>query len=316
MVLGALPLIRFNAGHRGNTVADNTRLEDGAKLQFKARQTARYLNGLSAQDALVDVFQPAPDRTPRTLGRVALRVQSQTGEHFSSWICWGGCLFIAGALIVAPGAQRRWIAFLLLSAAIGWAESLATRDAGLSIHHSGLFFFQWYCGLALSMAAIFGISATWAKALAVAGLALLGIRSLIATTVCYADMLVFEPHVQWTNADGPLVADLLRSGVKRAIAIDWGISDVISARSRNRIAVDMEAFPLAGGLFQTELFRSCMAPDCVVVEHAPPNALLPGARALFYKSLPTAGIVPASEKTFTDTHGVPTLRYFYLRRVD
>lgn len=313
LVLGASPLIRFNLGHRGNTVEDNTRLEDGAKLQFKARQTSRYLNGLSAQDALVDVFHPARDHTPRIFGRVALSLESQTGEHFSSWICWVGSLFLLAGLIVASTAQRRWIAFLLLSAAIGWIEALLTRDAGLSIHHSVLFFFQWYCALGISVAAVCAAGPNWARALALAGLALLCARSFVAATICYADMLAFEPHLPWTNADGPLVADLLHSGVKRAVVIDWGISDVISTRSRNRIDVDMQGFPLAGGLFQTDVFRNCAAPDCVVVDHAPPNAVLPQAERLFYGSLATAGLVTTGEKTFADTHGVAALRYFHLR---
>lgn len=314
VLLGALPLVRFNLGHRGNTVADNTRLESAALLRVKAIQIPRYLNGLSTQSALVDMDLQAPDRVRRPFADFALWLQARTGRHFSSGMFWGGIAFLIAGLVAARPVQRRWIGFLLLAVAIGWSEALLTRGAGLSIHHAVLFFFEWYCAVALAMAAVFSLRPAWTKTAVALALVLFCGFSLTATTVCYADMLTFEAHLPWTNAESQMVSDLLHSGVKRAIAIDWGISDVVAARSRNRIQVDMQFFPLAGGMFQSAIYLNCTAPDCVILDHAAPRYMSAQAQSVFDASLGKLGLVRTDQKTYSDTHGIATLTSFRVRR--
>ena len=121
-------------------------------------------------------------------------------------------------------AERKWIAFFVLSGLIAWLEAVATANAGTSIHHTSLFLIQWYGAIAIAAGVLAKSRNCWLCPAVFAAVVVVCVRALGASNALRAEILSYDPAVAWTNADQPLAATLLRSGVQRVIVSDWGIS--------------------------------------------------------------------------------------------
>jgi hypothetical protein len=316
LALGAYPLLRYNVKDRGPTLRRNANLgtnEIGPKL----RNMAATINGQLAPVQLVDMRQKAPDTVARPFAAESLWAAGVFAAIRTPYLLYVETAAILLGLFAGTPGQRRWIGFFALSFLIGWAESVATVGAGSSVHHTALFLVEWYCALALSIAVLAAMGRL-ARVLAIVVTVLICLSGLASQNVIYANMLSFDAQPQWSNADEPLLAWLTESGVKRAVLIDWGISDLVTTLSRNQIAVTDVSGALSDGNFDANLYRTCLAPACVVIGHSTDHTIFDHASKLFTNSLvklQNSGnpVLSVEERTFADTHRVPIYRVLELR---
>jgi 4-amino-4-deoxy-L-arabinose transferase-like glycosyltransferase len=310
LCLGSYPLLKFNLRTEGSTLKGNAHLSPSGLLD-KAWYFSYAIDGRAAASANVDLSNPNPDHAAHPLQSFAIWLPDHLGANPSSGRFFVGLLLIACGLVLAEGSQRKWILFFLISGFIGWLQSAMTPDAGRSLHHTVLFWINWYAALALAM----GCIAKWrrtevSKKLIGAVTAILVAAGALTILVEYGDLIRHSSTTPWTDADVALAANLSALGAQRALTTDWGTGNVIVARSSDKIAVNEEVFNLNGGNFDREEFDGCKAPACWVVTHIPDKLMLPRASQTLQNSFRTENLVPNDEKIISDTHGTPTFLVF------
>jgi hypothetical protein len=207
---------------------------------------------------------------------------------------------------------RRWIACFLLSAGIAWIQAAITVNAGGSIHHTVLIWPFFYLALALSIATVAKAGNRWTTIGAFAVTTILCIRGIQTVAQTNSNLASYSNLVQWTDADSPLCKQLEKDGIKKIIAVDWGIANVIATETAGRVSVVDETFELAAHRLDKDRFLNCTEKDCLVIAHAPGREIFPAATAFLQKSMRSLNLEEAQESTVFDGHGTPS---FFLYRL-
>jgi hypothetical protein len=213
-------------------------------------------------------------------------------------------------LWLSPGQRRKWILFFLISGAVGWFQSALTIGAGTSIHHTVLFWINWYCAIALAAASVAEVRHRFARPVIFGVTALLAVRGIITQNLAYANLIKFSPITPWTTADVMLSRSLFEAGVTRAVIADWGIGDVLSLRTGDRIHPLEEDFELSSGVFDRLVFLDCTRPACAVVSHTPERVVFAAAAQNLDDSLARYGLGKDNIVAVKDTHGFPVFSVF------
>jgi hypothetical protein len=221
---------------------------------------------------------------------------------------------VAGVL-VARGAERRWILFLLVSASLAWIQSALTVGAGGSIHHAVLIWPLLYLGAAIAASSLLRHLGRARMPALVSGLAVFSLLGFLLVNRCVAGLIRYSDNTPWTDADVPLTNYLLSHGVKRVITTDWGIDRVVEARSRTAIAVRDVSFTVHDGRLDKRLLQACAAPECVAVSHVSARDIFPNQSQKLARLVTAEGFdtVPVAE--IDDSHGTPIFRLFRFRPV-
>jgi hypothetical protein len=309
LCLGSLPLLKFNLRTHGSTLESTSHIAL-SEIGDKAWYFSFAIDGAAAPTANVDLNNTNPDRAHHPLSSAARALAAHFGPTPSSLrfpFCLAAIVF---GLFVAPKDQRKWILFFFISGFLGWLQSAVTPDAGRSIHHTVLFWLNWYAAAALG----FGSIAAWrppvTKTIIWAAVALLVVTGILTTLVEYGDLLRHSANTPWSDADAGLAARLSQVGANVAVTADWGIADVLALRSRNQIDVRQEEFNLNGGSFDRDQFGACKAPNCYIVTHVPTRLLMPKAAAVLQQSFEQDGLIQDSPTVINDSHGTPTFLVF------
>ncbi|HEX4165101.1 MAG TPA: hypothetical protein VHZ55_06455 [Bryobacteraceae bacterium] len=312
VLLGALPLIAANFRHHFATVKDNGHASL-AQLAPKAAFLRSALDGQAATAFLVDGAIASSDRTRHPFESIGLALNHVLGQAPSSWRFYPGLILILLGICIARGTQRKWILFFFVSGCVAWFQSAITRNAGNVIQHAVLFWITWYCALALSLTALFTSPVRYVRAAIVLIVSTLCVRGALGIGADYGELIAHPGTSRWTNADTALTDLLLKSGVRRVVETDWGIKNVVRARSGDRIAVDKQSAALHAGSFDGNVFNGCAASDCVVVAHAPGRYV--SAPADLEQTFRRNGFSELGKTLVYDTHGVPGFELFHLGRL-
>jgi hypothetical protein len=317
LALGSYPLLRYNIKDHGPTLRQNAHLGTN-DVPAKVRNMAATINGQLAPIQLVDLRVKAADTMTRPFAAVSLRIADAFAAIPKSYITYLEMAVLVWGWFAANRVQRRWITFFALSFFISWIPMLATTGAGTSVHHTVLFLLQWYCAVALSLAAI-AASGHLPRIVMMIVIAALSFTGWTSQNLIYANMLRFDAQPPWSNASEPLLSWMMRSGIKRTVLVDWGLSDVVTTLSHGQIAVQDVSGALNQGNFDVRLFQNCLAPECVIVSHAAGHAIFDNASRVFADSFGklerTAGpAIAVEEKTFSDTHEMAVIEVFVARR--
>ncbi len=312
LCIGALPLIQFNLSHGGATLQQNSHLTV-ADVGSKAHYLRSALDGQEGTFALVDTARKGIDHIPRAFEHLSLAAANDLRPGPSLWRVETGLVLIAIGLFAADTSNRKWILFFLVSGLIGWFESALTIDAGASIHHTVLFWINWYCAVALAAAAIPRLRPRVLKPIVGLLIAVLCIRGLFLLNLEYAHLISYDALTSWTDADANLATHLSRAGVTRAITVDWGIANPLNLRSRDRISTVEDAFVLKSGTFDKYAFEDCRTADCVVIAHVPERSIFPEAATVLDDSLRREHFVKTGVEHIDDTHGFPVYSVFHVQ---
>ena len=311
LLVGAYPLVRYNLKNHAPTVGQNAHFDSGA-FGVKLHLMTLTLNGQAAPGALVNMERAAPDRVRRPLDSLSRSLASYTPD-ISTYLVYGGLAVLSAGLALGRSEERRWIGFFALADSIAWLQAALTGGAGTGLHHTALFLILWYCAIAVACGAVAGSLSVRAKPLLALGLALVCVRAAGAENLVYANMLNYEARSGWSNAEGAFTADLLRLGVEHALPVDWGFSDVITTRSRNRIVVSSQTGELQGGQFDKQVYLACQAPSCVIVRHTPNTVIDTLSDHAFEAAIEREKLMPVDIRAYESTHGVPVILTFHLR---
>jgi 4-amino-4-deoxy-L-arabinose transferase-like glycosyltransferase len=313
LLLGTIPLIIANFRHHFATIRDNGHMSF-AEVGLKAAFMRSALDGQAATTFLVDGGIGSIDRIQRPLEALGLALVHSLGSSPSLWRFYPGLAVIVVGILITTGAQRKWVLFLLLSGTVAWFQSAMTRHAGNAVHHSVLVWIDWYGALSLSFAALLRSSFPSLRLATGSIVAVLCARGILVMGANYGELIMHPGTPRWTNADIALCDQLRTSGVKWILAADWGIKNVVRARSEDSIAVDNQGPKLTLGTFDQNAFNSCLTDDCVVVAHAPGRNVFPLAPETLDLNLAKNGWRKVGMTSVYDTHGVPGFEFFHLAK--
>jgi hypothetical protein len=301
--LGAAPLIQFNLQQHGSTFRSNSHFstrEVGEKAQYLWWSIdGRVAAATFRSDYVGKIEEAVP------LEKFALSL-AKKAESQSNWRAVAGLAIIILGFLAGSKTHKKWLLFLLISGSIGWLESALTVGAGGSIHHVVLFWLNWYLACAIAAAAIYEYGSSWAlKIFVLTATAVLTVRGAVTENALYANLILYSPHARWTTADVALAQTLLKYGVHRAVAADWGIEEPLMIRSQSSIDISVTGFDLNRGSFDKSTYTNCAWPACVIVTHTPERSLFSNASFTLQQGIDQQGLRESHGLTIKDTHGFP-----------
>ena len=103
--------------------------------------------------------------------------------------------------------------------------------------------------------------------------------------------------------------------MERVIAADWGLRNVIRARTGNTIIIDNQGPKLTLGNFDKNAFTNCKT-DCVIVTRTQNRNVFQFVPEVLASNLTRIGLSKTRSVTVYDTHGIPAFEIFQLTKTD
>lgn len=270
-LVGALPLIVFNAGHHWSTFHGNFRL-DLTDVAPKARLLALTAAGPGLFGWLVNEDWQAPTpHGPRTaIEAASFRVSSLAARPRHNLMVYAFAL----ALLLAPlarGTALRAILFALIALVVAWLQMAVNANTGGSVHHTILVWPLPVMAIAVSLDAAsrrLGRAGLWAVA---AVTVVLAVSGALVTNEYFTLMVRNGGPQNWTDAVFALSRYSARLPARFMFVMDWGILDSLRLLNRG-------ALPLQSGIDQIGkpdmppedheiLLRMISDPDNVYIAH-------------------------------------------------
>jgi hypothetical protein len=301
-LLGAWPLLVFNARHHWPTIRNDASISAGNIAQ-KAEVLKRTINGSSLFGYMVNDSSSTPPEPPEhRLDRVSRAIAEFAREPHQNFLLPA----VLVSLLTAPlwGASRRAILFALVFMAVTWMEMALTKNAGGSAHHAVLLWPFPQFVIALALAASSGRFMRWGAAAFVIAIAFLCVTNLLVTNEYLACLIRYGPAVTWTDAIYPL-SNSLRKESRDVIVMDWDIYDPL-------LLIERGAIKLRSGFFEVmsdapgekQRIESLIANQgALFVTHTPENQFFPIPNRKLETAAAALGYRKELLQTVMDGHG-------------
>ena len=305
-LLGAWPLLVFNARHHWPTIRNNVAISGGNMAQ-KVEALKRTMDGSTLFWYMVnDVSTTPPEPSERWLEHVSRGIAVLTREPHRNFLLPALLL----SLLAAPlwGTSRRAILFALVFMAVTWMQMALTKNAGGSAHHAVLLwpFPQFVVALALAAASQRWMrrGARWGSAAFGAVIAFLCVTNLLVTNEYLACFSRYGPALAWSDAIYPL-SNSLRNETRDVIVMDWDIYDSLLLLQRGAIHLRSGFFEVMNGASgEQQRIESLLADrGAVFVTHTPENQFFPVPNRKLETTAAALGYRKELLQTIMDSHG-------------
>jgi hypothetical protein len=302
-LLGAWPLLVFNARHHWPTIRNNASFSAGNVGQ-KAEILKRTFNGSGLFGYMVnDSSSPPPEVPERWLERASTSIADfARGPHQNLLL---PALLVC--LLTAPlwRASQRAILFALIFMAATWIQMALTRNAGGGVHHAVLLwpFPQFVVALALSEVSRRG-KRLGAVSFGVV-IAFLCVTNLLLTNQYLACLIRYGPAVTWTDAIYPL-SNSLANETGEVIVMDWGIYDPLLLLHRGGVHLRAGFFEVmndAPGQSERAIDSMLATERAVFVTHTAKKQFFPLPNRKLETTAAAHGYRKELLRTVADGHG-------------
>ena len=305
-LIGALPLVVFNANTNLSTFRSNTSY-DAHDLPGKARQllTTADSSGLFGWLNNEDWQTPQPHEPDGFLQRLSAKISSLTGHPRQSLLVYA---FIA-ALLLAPFARgaRRAILFALIAMAVAWLQMAFTANAGGSVHHAILVWPLPQMVIAISFAAASRRIGRFGVPVLAGVLAIMMISGVLVTNEYFRLLSRNGGGQNWTDAIFRLSDYMKGDSSKTVYCVDWGIMDSLRLLNRGklplRVGTDLVSRAQANDNGRQALLRALAAPDTVFLAHTKDFEFFQGNDEHLVNYAATAGYKREMLATIPDSYG-------------
>lgn len=307
-LIGAAPLVTYNLDMRGQTATANTHFTT-EEFDRKLIEVRHAINGTSLFGYMVYPNDPDHRIEPRTsVGRVAENIANLAGDHKYNAMTPAYLAALAAflALVALAAPQRRFLAFLLLTTLIAWAQMAFTRNTGTAVHHIILLWPFPVVFLAIAFDAIaariprFGASALLAATLFFAG------ENLLTTNEYLKDFAVYGAAAGWTDALYRLAGSV---GHKDQASwyglVDWGYLNGLRLLFEGDLPVFLPDFSNPA-----ELKSQIETPDRLFIQHTDDKQMFPGINQRLRDAAAGLGYEEKTERIIPDRNGRPVFELF------
>jgi 4-amino-4-deoxy-L-arabinose transferase-like glycosyltransferase len=229
-VLGASPLLVFNAKRHWSTFQGNVKRDTGAGvLEGKARMLMNTVNGQGLFGYLTDEDWQTPRPHP-----VSTALADAVDHPRHSLMFYAALLALALAPF-AGWAAFRTVAFCSIALAVAWIQMALTANTGGSVHHTILLWPLPVWMVAVSFAgAAERLGRAAAPVLAVLAVLLVG-SNLLVMNEYHVMMARNGGSVSWSDAIFPLTQRLRETHPPAVFCVDWGIQDSLRLLGRGAL---------------------------------------------------------------------------------
>ncbi|MGO9261473.1 MAG: ArnT family glycosyltransferase [Bryobacteraceae bacterium] len=315
-LLGALPLLIYNAGHHWVTFTGNFQRDTtpGAiSGKFRMLVNTGQGDGLFGWMIDEDWQTPAPHAPKGALAVVSARISALAGHPRRHLLVYAFGL----ALLLAPlarGTALRTILFAVIAMAVAWIQMAINANTGGSVHHTVLLWPLPQVVIAVSFAsASRRLGRAGMPALA-AVLAVAVLSGALVINEYYAVMLRDGGAQSWTDAIYPLSGYLKTVPAPAVICLDWGILDPLRLLDHGRLPLEMRPDSLARPEM-TEGDRAYVAfrisdPANVFIAHTKDYEFFPGAAPNLARFAAQSGYTRQTVAVIPDSYGRPVYEVY------
>jgi 4-amino-4-deoxy-L-arabinose transferase-like glycosyltransferase len=318
LVLGAAPLIWFNAARHGETATANAVLSTEASV-FKLKVLQGTIDGSGLFGYLVERRAPTQKRPARGLvERVSFGVRRVAGDRMYNWFP----PVLAAAILSLAWLRRspvfRPMLFLLIAALAAWTQMFLTRNAGGGAHHTILLWPLPVLFAGMAIAATTELARPHGAVLFAAVVSLVAIGNVLNENEYLARFAMRGGIGGWTDAIYPLSAMVDDS--RWIGTVDWGYTNGLRVLHRGRLQLfnpaDYGVDSQTGAKGAAELARMVENPDLLYVEHTEDKQLIPRVNDRLRNRAATLGYAERIERVIPDSSGDPVFELFQFEKVD
>jgi hypothetical protein len=306
-VLGAMPLIVYNAGHQWVTFGGNFH-RDTSVLAAKAvflKDTAGG-PGLFGWMTSEEVQTPVPHQPEGALETVSAGISALAGHPRHHLLLYAFAL----ALLLTPwvsGAARRTIAFSLIAMAVAWVQMAITANTGASVHHTILLWPLPELVIAVSFASASRRLGRAGIPAVAAALALLMLSGALVINEYYTAMVRYGGSAGWSNAIYGLSSYLKSVPATNVISMDWGIVEPLQFLNQGKLPLswgdDAVSKPEMSPDDRAAVTRMVSQPASLFIAHTPAYEVFPGRSPKLVKFAEESGYRREMLKVVSDGYG-------------
>ncbi len=306
LLLGALPMVRYNILHRGETLSANTRLSI-REIPRKAEELRETLNGSALLEFMVATTPGPIAGTPRTLvERMSVGIRTLLGSQPGNWMLPAFGLSLAALAFL----RRRILVFLLIAMAVTWLQMAANTGTGGSVHHVILLwpFPCVFIGIA------FGGLAERIPRSAVALVAVIVFVNVLNTNENLADLVLNGSAGGWTDAFYRLTGALYRYRAGEIAVVDWGYLNglrmMYEGDLKTTVVSDFVRKPAMTDDDRQHVLAMITSPNCIFVQHTEENQMFPGVNGQLRAAALSLGYAEQVQRVVHDDEGRPVFEIF------
>ncbi len=318
-LLGALPLVVYNAGHHWITFRGNFQRDTAPGAiagKFRILVHTGDGGGLFGWMMDEDWQTPAPHAPQGALPVASARISAIARHPRQDLLVY---LFVL-ALLLAPlarGTDLRTILFALIAMAVAWIQMAITANTGGSVHHTVLLWPLPQVVIAVSLAAA---SRRLGRAGIPALAAVLAVAMLSGALVIneyYWVTLRYGGSQSWTDAIFRLSDYMKTTPAPAVVCLDWGILDPLRMLNRGKLPLEMGPDSL-GRSEMTDSDRAWLAfrlsePANVFIGHTKDYTYFPGASPNLARFAAQSGYTRQTVATIPDSYGRPVYEVYRFR---
>jgi hypothetical protein len=308
LLLGALPLVIFNASSRGATFSGNFQ-KDIRDVPGKAAFLVRTFGGsglfgwMSAEDSET----PRPHVPDTGIERVSARISARFGHPRQSLLLYA--LLLASLLAPFTGwVNFRLVLWCWIAMAVAWVQMAINRDTGGSIHHTILLWPLPQTIIALSFAG-FARRIGGAAIPALAALAgVVALSGILVTNEYYAEISRNGGGQAWDDAVFAVARYFDRAAAyDSAFAMDWGIMEPLRLLRRGKVRVasgtDQVSNAVLSAQDEADLKSMISDPRNLFIAHTPEEEVFRGSNRKMLAYAAAHGMAPAVLERISDSYG-------------
>jgi 4-amino-4-deoxy-L-arabinose transferase-like glycosyltransferase len=313
-LLGALPLVIYNAGHQWDTFHGNFHRETGsisgkANLLLKTAEDGGLFGWLTEEDWKT----PAPHRPKTVLQKLCAGLSWLDGGFRQQALPW---LFFLALLLtpLARGDALRAILFALITGVVAWTQMAITANAGGSIHHTILLWPLPQVVIAVSLAAASRRLGRFGVPVLAAVLAVASVCGFLVINEYYAKAVRNGGSQAWDDAVFPLSRYVTQVPAKWVVCLDWGILDQLRLLDDGRLPLtygaEQVSKPDMNEEDRTIVRRMVTEPESVYITHTKNFEFFPGNSAKLVKFAEGEGYRREDLSTISDSFGRPVFEVY------
>ncbi|MBC7927316.1 MAG: hypothetical protein H7039_16830 [Bryobacteraceae bacterium] len=312
-VIGAAPLIVYNAKHSMVTFGSNTRLDTGA-VEGKAQVLKSTFNGDALFGSMMREPWDGPVKDPMGPLEVAIAKVSELGGERRKGLALS--MFLA-CLVVLPFARNfpggGFGIFALIAGSVGYLQMLFTLNAGGAAHHTILLWPLPYIVIGVALAYLWARNGSrLSRALLTSLVVLCCAANLLVLTTYYTYLIRNGGTDSWTEAMYPALATI-RSMDKAAIGVvDWGFFDTVRLSEQGQSPIFPVEDPATGS--EANVLQQIQTKNAVFLSHSEGHESFPGITARLVAFAGQHGYMRTDVQKFFDYNGRYTVQTFRFRK--
>jgi 4-amino-4-deoxy-L-arabinose transferase-like glycosyltransferase len=321
-LIGAAPLVDFNVAMHGQTATQNAHftVDD---LPGKVTALRHTVDGTTLFGYMVVPKDTEHQVVPRNaVGRAAAWIAGIAGDHKSNLMLPAYLAALIGfVLLAALGApERRFLAFLLVTMLVAWAQMAFTKGTGGAVHHVILLWPFPLVFLAIGFELLARRAGRAGLPVLIAAVAILAAENLLNTNEYLADLARYGAIGGWTDAIYRLAGAVGKPNQANWYAlVDWGYLNGLRLFFEGDLPMFEARVPAVGATPSeedlAEIRREIDNTDRLFIRHTEDKQMFPGVNDRFRAVTGQLGYTEKVERVIHDRNGRPVFELFRFERV-